>query len=374
MPHESLSQEFRVVVAAGGTGGHIFPAVAVVEQLTLLTNGNLRAVFMGSRDRMETRLIPAMGYDYVAMPIEGFRGLSLRTLLLPFKIWQSVRIAKETLRQHKPHVVICTGAYISYPVGIAAAQLGIPLVVLESNLNPGKSNARLVPKATAVVLAFEESLKHYAQSVKSKLHVLGNPVRTQIEGAMSAHEKRLYWGLDALRPTVLVFGGSLGARAMNEVVETSLKVIANAPWQILWQTGKGHLVQADLPNNVRAVEFIDNMGAAYAAADLVVSRSGATTVAELGIVGKPAVLIPLPSASTNEQALNAQVVQDRGAGIVVNNHEMKSRLLSEIERCMADDAIRNEMASRMKQLGRPSAALDAAKLILSLGGWKEATS
>lgn len=372
MSAPSVDQSFRVVVAAGGTGGHIFPAVAVVEQLTMLTNGRCKAVFMGSRDRMETRLVPELGYDYVPMPIEGFKGLSLHTLLLPFKIWQSVRIAKQTLRKHKPHAVICTGAYISYPVGVAAAQLGIPLIVLESNLNPGKSNTRLVPKATAVVLAFEESLKHYAQDVKSKLHVLGNPVRTQIDVAMSAHDARLYWGLDAFRPTVLVFGGSLGARAINEAIESSLPSVAQAPWQLLWQTGKGHAVKADVPENVRVVEFIDNMGAAYAAADLVVSRSGATTIAELGIVGKPAILIPLPSASTNEQALNAQVVADRGAGVIVHNGALGTGLLPEVQHCMANEALRDNMSAKMHQLGRPTAAADAAQLILSLGGWKGA--
>ena len=370
MSEPQTDNDFRVVVAAGGTGGHIFPAVAVVEQLTMLTNGRLSAVFMGSMDRMETRLIPQLGYDYVPMPIEGFKGLSLRTLLLPLKIWQSIRIATATLRKHKPHAVICTGAYISYPVGIAAAKLGIPLIVLESNLNPGKSNARLVPKASAVVLAFDESLQHYPLDIRHKLHVLGNPVRTQIDQEMSSHDARLYWGLDPFRPTVLVFGGSLGARAINNAIEDALPAIAQAPWQMLWQTGKGHVVSRTVPDNVRVVEFIDNMGAAYAASDLVVSRSGATTIAELGIVGKPAILIPLPSASTNEQALNAQVVSGREAGVIVPNDGVGVDLLPKIDELMADEGCRHVMTQNMKQLGRASAATDAAALILALGGWK----
>jgi UDP-N-acetylglucosamine--N-acetylmuramyl-(pentapeptide) pyrophosphoryl-undecaprenol N-acetylglucosamine transferase len=190
---------------------------------------------------------------------------------------------------------------------------------------------------------------------------------------MSAHDARLYWGLDAFRPTVLVFGGSLGARAINSAIESALPAIAQAPWQLLWQTGKGHAVRADVPDNVRVVEFIDNMGAAYAAADLVVSRSGATTIAELGIVGKPAVLIPLPSASTNEQALNAEVVQERNAGVIVTNDTVDTVLLDTIERLMKDEELRTTMTTNMKQLGRPSAASDAATLILSLGGWKGGT-
>lgn len=370
MTDPESASSFRVVVAAGGTGGHIFPAVAVVEQLAMLTNGRCSAVFMGSADRMETRLIPAMGYEYVPMPIEGFRGLSLRTLMLPLKIWKSVRIARAALKRVRPHAVVVTGSYISYPVGVAASQLGIPLIVLESNVNPGKSNARLVPKASAVVVAFEDSLAFYDSALHNKLHVFGNPVRSQIDAERSAHDARLYWGLDPFRPTALVFGGSLGARAMNDAIEQSLPHIAQADYQMLWQTGKGHVVRAQVPGNVKVAEFIDDMGAAYAAADLVVSRSGATTIAELGIVGKPAILVPLPSASTNEQAHNARVVVDHEAGALVENSALKEKLLKEIDRIMANADLRSEMSTNMKQLGKPDAARHSAELVLEVGGWK----
>lgn len=361
-----MSDALRVVVACGGTGGHIFPAVAVVEQLSELTNGRCQPLFLGSLDRMETRLIPSMGYDFIGMPIEGFRGLSLSTLALPFKILRSISIARSAIRRFKPHAVICTGAYISYPAGIAAAREGIPLFVLESNLNPGKSNARLVPHATAVVLAFEESRAFYPASMQSRLRVLGNPVRTQIDRTASQHDARTWWGLDPERPTVLVFGGSLGARSINSAVEESFDVIEQRGWQLLWQTGKRHVPSRHLPPNVRMVEFIDNMGAAYAAADLVVSRSGATTIAELGIVSKPAILIPLPSASTNEQRHNAHVVERHGAAIVVDNDRLNSELLTAIDRVMGDEALRSRMAVRMGELGRPDAARDVAELVMSV--------
>ncbi|MBU3679299.1 MAG: undecaprenyldiphospho-muramoylpentapeptide beta-N-acetylglucosaminyltransferase [Candidatus Kapabacteria bacterium] len=368
-----MSDAMRVVVACGGTGGHIFPAVAVVEQLMELTNGNCVPLFLGSRDRMETRLIPSLGYDFEGMPIEGFKGLSLSTLTLPLKILRSILVARRAIRRHKPHAVICTGAYISYPAGVAAALEGVPLIVLESNLNPGKSNARLVDRAAAVVLAFEESRTFYPAAVQPKLHVLGNPVRTQIDTSTTAHDARIWWGLDPNRETVLVFGGSLGARALNTVIENSLEAIGASSWQMIWQTGKGHAVQKPVPDNIRVVEFIDDMGAAFAAADLVVSRSGATTIAELGIVAKPAVLIPLPSASTNEQKHNAQVVARHGAAIMVENDHMRDQLLRTIEVLMNDHDHRRRMAQQMKELGRPNAARDAAKLIISTSSWKGAT-
>jgi len=197
-------------------------------------------------------------------------------------------------------------------------------------------------------------------------------VRTQIDRSTSSHDARTWWGLDPERETVLIFGGSLGARAINTAVEASFDEIASRPWQVLWQTGKGHVCSRPLPENVRMVEFIDNMGAAYAAADVVVSRSGATTIAELGIVAKPAVLVPLPSASTNEQRHNAGVAERHGAAMVLDNDQLDAQLLSTVDGLMNDAVQRTEMARRMGELGRPEAARDVAQLIMDVSSWKGA--
>ncbi|MCX6140979.1 MAG: undecaprenyldiphospho-muramoylpentapeptide beta-N-acetylglucosaminyltransferase [Candidatus Kapabacteria bacterium] len=363
------SNIFRVVVAAGGTGGHIFPAVAVVEQIEHLTNGNCSAVFMGSSDRMETVLIPRLGYPFVPMPIQGFRGLALSTLTLPLKVFKSIRIARDTIRAHRPHAVICTGAYVSYPVGIAAVREKVPLIVLESNLNPGKSNSRLASKASAMVLAFEESVNFYPANLTSRLHVLGNPVRSQIDTQREATNARLEFGLQPEKPTVLIFGGSLGAHTINMAVERSLPEIASRPWQVIWQTGKGFSTATQVPDNVKMVPFLEDMGRAYAAADLVFSRSGATTVAELGIVGKPAILCPLPSASTNEQQHNASVVAQNGGALVIEDATLRESLLPAIDNLMNDSSKRSSMSLSMKKMGKPNAARDAARLVLQVGGW-----
>ncbi|CAN5448237.1 undecaprenyldiphospho-muramoylpentapeptide beta-N-acetylglucosaminyltransferase [soil metagenome] len=361
----SRNDRLRVVVAAGGTGGHIFPAVAVVEQLREQTQGACDVVFLGSMDRMETTLIPALGYDYVGMPIVGFKGVRhASTLTLPWKILQSTRIARATIRRFKPHAVICTGAYISFPAGLAASREGIPLFLLESNVNPGKTNARLAPLATAIFLSFNESVRYYAPSLASKLVVTGNPVRSQIPSMKDAREAREAWGLKPDVPTVLVFGGSLGARAINAAIEAALPRLAAAPFQVIWQTGASYTFNAEAPPNVVIRAFIDDMGAAYAAADLVVSRSGATTIAELGIVGKPAVFVPLPSASTGEQQHNAQVIADAGGAVVVKDADVLTILVSTIEELMQHEEQRMKMADVMRSFGRPRAAADAAAAIM----------
>lgn len=366
----SSNHPFRVVVAAGGTGGHIFPAVAVVEQLRQLTNDGCSAMFLGSTDRMETTLIPKLGYPFVGMPIEGFKGLrSASTLLLPFKILRSITIARRALRQHKPHAVICTGAYVSYPVGMAAIQERVPLFVLESNFNPGKTNARLARRATMVVLSFEESRKFYPPEYSNRLVVLGNPVRSQIRTDIPQTDARLRWGLEAGKRTVLVFGGSLGARSLNNAMASALPTLASAPYQVLWQTGGQYEAPSNLPSNVVARAFIDDMGAAYAAADLVVCRSGATTIAELGIAGKPAILVPLPSASTGEQQHNATVVHNAGAALVVADAVCATELILTMDNLINDAEALTHMATAMKSLGRPNAAVDAARLILNHCNW-----
>lgn len=315
---------------------------------------------------MESSLIPNLGYPFVPMPIRGFRGvLSLSTVMLPLRILRSVRIAREAIRRHRADAVVCTGAYVSYPAGLAARQLGVPLFVLESNVNPGKTNARLARFATAVVLAFDESRALFPPSMAPRLHVLGNPVRTQIDAARPVAEARRSLGLDPSLPVVLVFGGSLGARTINEAMVAALPTLASAPFQVLWQTGAQFQPPAHLPPSVRTVPFIADMGSAYAAADLVVARSGATTIAELGLVAKPAILVPLGTASTNEQARNAAIVERIGGGVVRTDAAVGADLGPTMLALMGDAQRRTAMATAMATLGRPHAARDVARLMIA---------
>ena len=357
-------------MAAGGTGGHLFPALAVIEQLRVLTNDRISVSFLGSEDRMEATLIPSYGYPYTPMPIVGFKGIPHpSTLALPLKMAASVRIARRVIREARADVVLVTGAYISYPAGRAAVKEGVPLVIMESNVNPGRSNARLAPHAAAIIASFEESRAFFPEAIQDRVHVVGNPVRSQIFSTMEIGGARVAFGLDGSKSTVLVFGGSLGARSINQTVQSMVDRWAATqsvpPWQLLWQTGKEFeaTVPKRLAHVISARPFINDMGSAYAAADLVVSRSGATTVAELGIVGKPAILVPLPSAATNEQRINARVVEQHGGAIVIDDADLASQLSDTIEAIMLDERRRSMMAHSMRTLGRPNAATEAARIV-----------
>lgn len=369
------TNSFRLVVAAGGTGGHIYPAVAVVEALREQLGDAIEVEFLGSEDRLETTIIPALGFRLTSMPIQGFRGLlSPGTLLLPLKIFRSIRIARSLISAFKPHCVICTGAYISYPVGIAAYKENIPFIVMESNVNLGKTNYQLAKRATRIVLSFEESITHIPSRLRSKAVVLGNPVRSMITREKNVGECRMKMGLREDLPTILVFGGSLGARSINSTVQRMVNAFANdeirRDIQIIWQTGKNFKpeIPADIGHLIRTMPFIDDMDSAYGSADLVISRSGATTLAELGIVGKPAILVPLPSASMNEQLLNGRIAEERGAAIVVPDDEVSERL-PRVIRDLLDDPLRlTVMSASMKKLGREHAAHDVARLVLETGG------
>ena len=246
----------NIVVAAGGTGGHLFPALAVIEQLRALTNDRISVSFLGSEDRMEATLIPSYGYPYTPMPIVGFKGIRHpSTFTLPFKIASSVRIARRAIREARADVVLVTGAYISYPAGRAAVKEGVPLVIMESNVNPGKSNARLAPHAAAIIASFEESRAFFPEAIQDRIHVVGNPVRSQITSTMEIGGARVAFGLDGEKPTVLVFGGSLGARSINRAVQSMVDRWAATqtapPWQLLWQTGKDFT--ATIPNRLAHV-------------------------------------------------------------------------------------------------------------------------
>ena len=371
--NSTQAQLFKIIAAAGGTGGHIYPAVAVVEALKRITGERVEAEFLGSEDRMETTIIPELGYRLTKMPIKGFRGLlSTSTLLLPLQIARSTQIARAAIRRMLPHIVVCTGAYISYPAGVAAKREKIPLVLMESNLNLGKSNSQLVRKADRIVLAFEESRSFLPSSVQDKAVVLGNPVRTGITGTTDQASSREFFGLDPDVPTLLIFGGSLGARSINNAVQRIVNSISAHPdrehMQLLWQTGKNYspAIPSNIAARVKAMPYITDMERAFSAADLVVSRSGAATIAELGIVRKPAVLVPLPTASTNEQRHNAMLVQKAGGGVILNDAEVVLALHDTVHELFRGNQQLLEMSRQIGKLGRPNAATDVAHLLLQI--------
>jgi UDP-N-acetylglucosamine--N-acetylmuramyl-(pentapeptide) pyrophosphoryl-undecaprenol N-acetylglucosamine transferase len=364
-PEIMQKQPFKALIAAGGTGGHLFPAIAVAEELTRILDGNCVLEFIGTSDRIEATIVPKHGYPFHTLPIAGLQKLfSFNTLKLPLQIMQSIQKSLDILRTMQPDCVICAGAYLSYPVGIAAARLGIPLFLMESNAIPGKTIIQLAPKATRVYAAFEESRQHFSPSVRAKFEIFGNPVRSNLNAFTDKHAARTAFDLAPDKPTVFIFGGSLGARSINSAVNASLERFRAAGMQILWQTGKNFMPMANTEGVAQVLPFIDDMAQAYSAADVVVCRAGATTLAELAIIRKPAILVPFPQAANDHQTANAHALQERGAAILLKDSDVQERLYDAVRGLLANTHAQEAISKSLAHFAKPDAARDIAESIL----------
>lgn len=364
-----MSQPLTILVAAGGTGGDLFPAVAVLEELHTLVS-DLRVLWVGNPNRIEASVVPKLGYSFHPISVTGYKGIrSFDSYLLPFRIIQSLFQCRSIIDKNNVAGVLCGGTYISYPAGLAAAQKNIPMMLLEPNVVPGKTNRLLTEKARAVILAFEETKQHFPERLHSRMFSCGNPVRRGMR--ITLPEKniaRAALGLKESVPTVFAFGGSLGARSINSAINNLLLDKRLREIQLIWQTGKNFTPPSDIPSNVRVFDFIDDMATVYAAADLIISRAGGGTVSELMNIGKPAVLVPLPSAANNEQWHNAKVLEQHGAAIVIDDAQIADTFSETLFSLVSDTKRLNLMASAAHSLAKPDAAKKAAEIFLSLIG------
>lgn len=357
--------KLSILVAAGGTGGHLFPALAVVEALQNITDNNIEPVFVGNPERLEANIVPKLGYKFVPLSVVGFSGLfSLKTISLPFKILQSVSTCKKIIQKNNISAVLCAGAYLSYPAGLSAVKTNTPLFLMESNVNPGKTIKLLSSKADSIITSFEKSKTFFNEDEQKKILCFGNPMRNQFEKVQSKAEARQRLKLDPNKKTLFVFGGSLGALAINKAVEKYVENDLDDSIQIIWQTGKNYEYNGPARDNVVISKFIDDMATAYCASDLVVSRSGATSVSEICLLGKPSILVPLPSASNNEQAENAKALVEKNATIMIDNSEILDRFPAEVSKLFANEAEMERMGGIAKTFARPNASMDVAKEIL----------
>lgn len=362
--------KLKILIAAGGTGGHLFPALAVLERLEKLTGERVEAHFVGNMKKIESRVAPELGYNFHPIPISGFYGIfSLKTYLLPFKIFASVMKCRSIIRKKKIDAVLCTGAYLSYPAGLAASAAKTPLILMESNVYPGKTIQMLAPKASLFITSFEETNRSLPKDILRRTVTLGNPVRNQMTDFLPKEKARVKFGLDPNKKTVFIFGGSLGAKSINRAVDNYLSESNNDDIQYIWQTGSNFTPQIEPGDKVKILTFVNDMGAAYSASDLIISRSGATTVAELCLMGKPSVLVPLATASNNEQASNAGVLQDKGASVLIHDADIGESLGQVIDDLINDEQKLIEMSEAAKSLAKPDAAADSANKILELLNW-----
>jgi UDP-N-acetylglucosamine--N-acetylmuramyl-(pentapeptide) pyrophosphoryl-undecaprenol N-acetylglucosamine transferase len=362
--------DVKAIISGGGTGGHIFPAIAIADALKN-RNPGIDILFIGARDKMEMEKVPAAGYRIEGLWISGFqRSLSIKNLSFPFKVFVSLRKAKRIIDRFKPDVVIGVGGFASGPVLRIASRKGIPTVIQEQNSFPGITNRLLAKKVDKICVAFDGMEKYFPAG---KIFLTGNPVRRDVIDIDGKRRDAMdYFGLEQAKKTILVIGGSQGALAINKGIHSGLRQFAENGIQVIWQTGKYYYDTAasaltqPLKSLVRAVAFIDRMDFAYAAADVVISRAGAIAISEICAVGKPVVLVPLPTAAEDHQTKNAKKLVEENAAIIVRDDEAGDLLASVAMQLLSDPAKQEEMKQNLLKLKHTDAADKIASEILAL--------
>lgn len=351
---------------AGGTGGHLYPALAVADALRRI-NPNFRITFAGRSDRIEGQKVPMFGYDFLPLEIDGFLlKPSISAAKSAIKLIKARNKVLKFMKSQSCDAAIVAGAYISIPPGFAATSLKIPLFLMESNVNPGKAISLLSARSKAIFTSFEESKNYFPRNFRAKVRFTGNPIRADFENMPANIVAKKTIGFDTDKPLLLIFGGSLGAASINNYVKNNIKLIAKSEFNLVWQTGNNFEIPSNLPKNIKAYNFIDDMSVYYSAADLIVSRSGASTVSELALTGKPSILIPLLTASNNEQHKNAEVMQKLEAAVLINDKNLDSNLINIVNTLIFDKSKLMIMSENAKKLAKPNAAESIASTIYEM--------
>ena len=344
--HQKMSgdkQQLNVLVSGGGTGGHIFPALSIANEVQR-RHPEARILFVGAEGRMEMEKVPAAGYNIIGLPVSGFdRKHLLRNVKVLARLFKSMGLAKKILSDFKPNIAIGVGGYASGPMLKAAQKMGIPTLLQEQNSYAGVTNKLLAAKAECICVAYEGMERFFPQE---KIVLTGNPVRRNLlDCGATPEQARQAMGVDPNKKTILIIGGSLGARTINNAIIDGLARIGEAfNVQVIWQTGKIYdqqcreALDASGVKNVSQMPFISNMDIAYRAADLVVSRAGASSISELQLLGKPAILVPSPNVAEDHQTKNALALADRDAAIMVRDADAASQLVETMLKTVCDDA------------------------------------
>ena len=361
---------YRLIISGGGTGGHIFPAIAIANAFRD-RHPDAHILFVGARGRMEMTRVPEAGYEIIGLWISGIqRKLTLSNLLFPVKLLVSFLRAAVIVRRFKPHVVVGTGGFASGPMMIAATRSGIPAVIQEQNSFAGLANKKVANKVSKVCVAYEGMEKYFPAA---KIVLTGNPVRKDILTVGEKRDKgKVHFGFEDSHRTLLIIGGSLGARTINESVLAGLEKLMDAGVQVIWQTGKMYheTVQAQLEKydrrKLRVFDFLKEMDLAYAAADVVISRSGALAVSELCIAHKPCILVPSPNVAEDHQTKNAMALVEKDAAVMVADREARAKLVDEALKLLFDEHRAKKLSENISTLARPMATEDIVNEIEKL--------
>ncbi len=351
---------YRILISGGGTGGHIYPALAIANAW-MEKHPDSEILFVGAQGKMEMQKVPEAGYSIKGLPVAGLqRKLTLANLSFPIKLWRSLRMASRIVKEFNPHVVVGVGGYASGPVLYAAQNKGIPTLLQEQNSYAGLTNKLLAKKAAKICVAYPEMERFFP---KEKLKLTGNPVRKDLLDLAGKRQQGIQlFGLDPTRKTILVLGGSLGARTLNQAMLKHMVDLEKEGYQVLWQSGKFYFKDMDLAlekaglTHIHLREFIREMDLAYAAADVVVSRAGALSVSELCLVGKPVIFIPSPNVAEDHQTKNANACVKQGAAVLLADADAVAKFKEYIDELLQQEDKAQALATAIKKLAMPDAA------------------
>jgi len=359
--------ELRFILSGGGTGGHIYPAIAIANELKLRFP-NSKFLFVGAKDKMEMQKVPQAGYNIIGLWIAGLqRKLSFQNLIFPIKLISSLYKSRKIINQFKPNVVIGTGGFASGPLVQMANSLNIPTLIQEQNSYPGITNKLLGRKAKIICVAYEKLERFFP---KNKIILTGNPVRQDLLTIHSKREEAIrYFNLDSNKKTLLVLGGSLGARRLNQLLAKEVNAIVSNDIQIIWQCGSLYF---DIYKNisdlsfVQVVPFIEKMDFAYAASDFIISRAGASSVSELCLVGKPVIFIPSPNVAEDHQTKNALAITEKGGALLIKEADLDIDFQPLFSKLVSDTNLQTSLSLQIKKLARPNATLAIVEQIEKL--------
>lgn len=366
---------YKFIISGGGTGGHIYPAVAIANELKV-RYPNAEFLFVGAKDRMEMEKVPQAGYAIEGLWISGLqRSLSLKNLMFPFKLLSSLLKSKRILKRVKPDAAIGTGGYASAPLLRAASGRGIPCLIQEQNSHAGITNKWLSGRVQKICVAYDGMNRFFPQN---KIIQTGNPIRQDLLDIRSKREEALaFFSLKKDQKTLLVLGGSLGARKINELIEKSLPFLENQSLQIIWQCGKHYeaIYKDKGTEKVQVHTFLNRMDLAYAAADIIISRAGALSVSELCIVGKPVLFIPSPNVAEDHQTKNAMAICEKNAALLLKESELEATFEETFLGLLKNDQQQEQLSENIKRLAKPNATkdiVDEIELLMKASSGSEA--
>lgn len=364
-----MDKKIKVLVSGGGTGGHIFPAISIANAIKNKCP-NADILFVGAENRMEMEKVPAAGYPIIGLPVSGFDRKHLqKNIKVLFRLFKSIRLADKTVKSFSPDIAVGVGGYASGPTLWAAARRGIPTLIQEQNSYAGVTNKLLASKAKAICVAYENMERFFP---KDRIILTGNPVRQELQNDTISREEAIrFFNLDPSKKTILVIGGSLGARTINNSIVTGIEKIPQNI-QLIWQSGKGYDTQAQKaleekkPENIKQMPFISRMDMAYKAADLVISRAGASSISELCLLGKPVILIPSPNVAEDHQTKNAQALSTKNAALMIRDCDAQNLLIDTALKTVQDETSLKNMGDNISKMAQRDSATRIADIIFEL--------